>query len=282
MAAGTASRFVPLSEERPKGLLEVKGEVLIERQIRQLHEAGIKDITVVTGYKAAMFEYLREKYGVETVLNEDYSKYNNTSSIIRVLDRLSDTLICCSDHYFSKNVFLEPAKESYYAALYAEGSTGEYCLRTDKDDFITGVTVGGNDAWYMAGHVFFTDAFSRKFRDIMQAAYQDENVRNGYWEDVYISHLQELPMLLRRYSENDLFEFDTLDELRHFDASYVDDTRSSIIKEIANTLSCDEGQLHEFKRIKHEGDYLLFSFREEKKQYIYDSRTPNKITIYND
>ena len=29
MAAGTSSRFVPLSVERPKGLLEVKGEVRI-------------------------------------------------------------------------------------------------------------------------------------------------------------------------------------------------------------------------------------------------------------
>jgi len=47
MAAGTASRFVPLSQEHPKGLLEVKGEILIERQIRQLHEAGITDISVV-------------------------------------------------------------------------------------------------------------------------------------------------------------------------------------------------------------------------------------------
>ena len=58
MAAGTASRFAPLSYERPKGLLEVKGEVLIERQIRQLKEAGVDDITVVVGYKAEMFEYL--------------------------------------------------------------------------------------------------------------------------------------------------------------------------------------------------------------------------------
>lgn len=62
MAAGTSSRFVPLSAERPKGLLEVKGEVLIERQIRQLKEAGIADITLVLGYKADMFAYLRDKY----------------------------------------------------------------------------------------------------------------------------------------------------------------------------------------------------------------------------
>ena len=47
MAAGTSSRFAPLSYEKPKGLLKVKGEILIECQIRQLQEAGITDITIV-------------------------------------------------------------------------------------------------------------------------------------------------------------------------------------------------------------------------------------------
>ena len=61
LAAGTASRFVPLSAEFPKGLLEVKGEILIERQIRQLREAGVRDITLVLGYKAEMFSYLEGK-----------------------------------------------------------------------------------------------------------------------------------------------------------------------------------------------------------------------------
>ena len=63
MAAGTASRFVPLSYEKPKALVEVRGEVLIERQIRQLREAGIKEIIVVTGYKAEQFEYLKDRAG---------------------------------------------------------------------------------------------------------------------------------------------------------------------------------------------------------------------------
>ena len=57
MAAGTSSRFVPLSTERPKGLIEVKGDILIERQIKQLQEAGITDITIVVGYKAEMFAF---------------------------------------------------------------------------------------------------------------------------------------------------------------------------------------------------------------------------------
>ena len=51
LAAGTSSRFAPLSYEKPKGLITVRGEVLIERQIRQLKEAGIQEILIVVGYQ---------------------------------------------------------------------------------------------------------------------------------------------------------------------------------------------------------------------------------------
>ena len=49
IAAGFGSRFVPLTFETPKGLLEVFGERMIERQIKQLHEVGITDITIAVG-----------------------------------------------------------------------------------------------------------------------------------------------------------------------------------------------------------------------------------------
>ena len=114
MAAGTASRFAPLSYERPKGLLRVKGEVLIERQIRQLKEAGITDIIIVVGYMAEMFTYLQDLYNVKLIQNEDYNRYNNTSSIIRIIDEICDTYICSSDNYFLNNVFLNDSDECYY------------------------------------------------------------------------------------------------------------------------------------------------------------------------
>lgn len=277
LAAGTSSRFVPLSEEIPKGLLEVKGEILIERQIRQLREAGVFDITVITGYKADMFSYLREKYNVDILFNEDYNRYNNISSLIRVLDRLDDTFICCSDHYFRKNVFAESASDSYYAACYAIGKTGEYCLQCDLQDYITGVTIGGHDAWYMAGHVYLTKAFSSKFKVILRQEYEDEHVRLGYWEDVYVKYVKELSMQIRRCSDEDIFEFDTLDELREFDKSYLDNTRSAIVKDICKHLSCAERELHDFKKIKHDGDSLLFSFCLKNERYEYDGCQPLRI-----
>ena len=146
MAAGMSTRFAPLSYEKPKALLRVKGELLIEREIRQLQEAGIRDITLVVGYMKEKMFYLAEKFGVDIVVNPDYYRYNNTSTLMLVADRLENTYICSSDDYFAENPFEPFVYRAYYAAVYAEGETEEYCLKCSRRGRITGVTVGGRDA----------------------------------------------------------------------------------------------------------------------------------------
>lgn len=278
MAAGTSSRFVPLSVERPKGLVEVKGEILIERQIRQLKEAGITDITLVVGYKAEMFAYLRDKYAVDIVYNEDFACYNNTSSLIRVIEKLDNTFICSSDNYFPENVFTRESVDSYYSALYAEGKTNEYCLITNAEDQITDVNVGGHDSWYMVGHVFFNHEFSEKFRKLMIKEYCNETTKQGYWEDLYIRYIDQLPkMKINRYQEGNIQEFDSLDELRMFDSSYVEDTRSTVVKSICRTLNLQESDVYGFKNIKHVGDYLHFQFKVGDSTYEYNDKTEVRI-----
>ena len=278
MAAGTSSRFVPLSAECPKGLVEVKGEVLIERQIRQLIGAGITDISLVVGYKADMFDYLRGKYGVKIVLNEDFARYNNTSSLIRVIDKLNNTFVCSSDNYFPENVFLKDSEDSYYSTLYAEGDTNEYCVTANADDYITDVRVGGRDAWYMVGHVFFNQEFSEAFRRIMIEEYKKDTTKQGYWEDLYIRYIAQLPkMKINRYKKGEIQEFDSLDELRMFDSSYIENTRSSVIKSICKTLEIQESSVHGFKNIKHNRNYLHFQFKVGDITYEYDDRTAINI-----
>lgn len=270
MAAGTSSRFVPLSLEIPKGLLEVKGEILIERQIRQLHEAGITNITIVAGYQAEKFKYLIDRFGVDIVINEDYARYNNTSSLIRVLDRLGDTYICCSDNYFPKNVFIYKSETGYYSAKFASGKTDEYCLSFDKDLTITDVRVGGEDSWYMVGHVYFHNEFSEAFKKLLASEYSKEEIRKGYWEDLYIKNIKSLPPLkVKQYSDKSIEEFDSLDELRQFDSTYIKDTRSSVLKSIARRLDCGEDALSGFRRLTANGQPLRFSFIKDSEQYVY-------------
>lgn len=270
LAAGTSSRFVPLSLERPKGLLEVKGEILIERQIRQLKEAGITDITLVTGYKSCMFDYLRDKYGVDLVYNEDYARYNNISSLVRVADRLNDTYICSSDNYFENNVFLKPSDESYYSSEFAKGETDEYCLTTDEDGYIIDVSIGGNDSWYMVGHVYFNADFSKSFRELLLKEYAKESVRTGYWEDLYISHLRSLPpMKINRYKEGEIREFDNLEDLRSFDETYLSDSRSKMVRMLAIKLNCGEEKLRNFRHFPSTEYASAFSFSKGEERYMY-------------
>ena len=105
LAAGMSTRFIPVSYEIPKGLISVKGDIMIERIIEQLKKSGIEEIVVVVGYMMEKFFYLRNKYNVKLVVNNEFSSKNTHSSIYMARDYLSNTYICCSDNYYPKNVF---------------------------------------------------------------------------------------------------------------------------------------------------------------------------------
>lgn len=279
MAAGTASRFAPLSHERPKALIEVKGEVLIERQIRQLREAGISRIIVVVGYMKEQFRYLEEKFGVILVENNDYLTRNNNASIYAVKDYLRNTYICSSDNYFAQNPFEAEVDDSYYAALYAQGQTQEWCMTEDARGYIDSVRVGGSNAWYMLGHTFWNEAFSRAFLEILLEEYHLPQTADKLWESIYMEHLDRLKMKIRKYEDDVIFEFDTLDELRVFDTSYVDDTRSTILKQISRQLNCRERDIVNvtaFKTSDNAAAGMRFTVGGQTYQYTYQTGTTQR------
>lgn len=172
MAAGLSSRCAPISYEKPKGLLRVRGERLIERQIRQLREAGIEDVTVVVGYKKEEFFYLEDAFGVDIVVNEDFAVRNNHATLFQVRDLLGATYVCSSDNYFTENPFEPYAYESYCAAVYIHGETDEYCLGTrGKERRIVSAALGGRDSWALMGHAYWTPSFAEAFMSILEAEY---------------------------------------------------------------------------------------------------------------
>ena len=278
MAAGTSSRFAPLSYEKPKALIEVRGEVLIERQIRQLRQAGIEEVVVVTGYKAEQFEYLKDKYGVVLINNPYYLTRNNNSSIYAAREYIKNSYICSSDNYFITNPFESDVDESYYSAVYMEGDTGEWCISED-DGWIKDVKVGGQDSWVMLGHVFWSEPFSRSFLHILEDEYEWPETADKLWETIYIEHINELPMKIRKYPADFIFEFDTLDELREFDTSYITNTRSEILKKVAGELGVEEKEIRSVKAFKDKDNAAAgFSFETGKKyKYYYKTETMEEL-----
>lgn len=270
MAAGTSSRFAPLSYELHKAMIEVKGEVLIERQIRQLKAAGINDIIIVTGYKAEQFEYLADKFGIKLIHNPDYLTRNNNSSIWAARDYIKNSYICSSDNYFFSNPFETDVEECYYSAVYMNGDTNEWCIDTDEFGRITKVVVGGKNTWVMLGHVFWSEEFSKKFIGILEAEYDNPATADKLWESIYIDHIDELDMYIRKYPEDYIFEFDTLDELRAFDKTYINDTRSKILKRVALQLEVPENKIVNVMAYKDSSNAASgFVFDVENKHFRY-------------
>ena len=269
MAAGMSSRFAPLSYEKPKALLNVKGEILIEREIRQLREAGIDDITIVVGYMKEKMFYLADKFGVRIVVNEDYYRYNNTSTLICVADSLDNTYICSSDNYFSLNPFEAYVYRAYYSAVYTDHNTEEYCLTVNNKDLIIGVTIGGECGWYMLGHVYFDRKFSRQFIEILKKEYVHMQTKLELWENLYMRYIDELEMYIRRYDSSVIHEFDSLDELRNFDQDYLKHTDSRIFTNICGVLNCTEEDITDIRPIKTGLTNLSFHFRCGDREYVY-------------
>lgn len=281
LAAGKCSRFVPFNYECPKGLLDVCGEVLIERQIKQLKSVGINEIIVVVGYMKEKFDYLVEKFGVVLVESKDFETKNNFSSVYAARKWLKNSIITSSDLYFKENIFQKYAFDSYYTCVYKTGSTSERGVRLDSDDKIVETFYGDrcHDVWVTLGHAFFSKRFSQKYIEIVKEIYDKPEYANKFWADIQDLNLDELYMYSKKCGMNSIFEFDSFEELKEFDKSYCYDSKSLILKNIAKALSVKESEIVNIRTLK-EIKNSLFMFEIGDHEYVVDMEYSGKSKIY--
>ena len=271
MAAGLSSRFVPLSLEKPKGLLIVKNEILIERQIEQLQEAGIKNIILILGYKKEAFFYLESKYeNLKIIINPEYNKKNNTYTLFLAKNDIKNSYICSSDDYFEDNPFEEYVYQSYYAAVHVNEKTNEWYMIPDEKGNILRVEKSGFEGDIMLGHAYWDRYFSSAIMKIISESQSTGIYDQNLWEQVLADNVKKLPpMEIRVYPQNTIFEFDSLDDLRSFDNNYVEHTHSKIIKNITHFFSCSESNIAHFQIIKDGLTNTTLLFEIDGKKYVY-------------
>ena len=85
LAAGMATRLRPLTNDRPKCLLQVGSRCLLQRLVDGIKSAGLTEVVVVTGYRAEMIrDFINEHYPeltVHFIHNTDYQTTNNIFSL---------------------------------------------------------------------------------------------------------------------------------------------------------------------------------------------------------
>lgn len=270
LAAGASTRFIPLSLEQPKGLYEVKGEKLIERQINQLIEAGIKDITLVLGYKKEMFYYLKERYGVKFIINDTFNIKNNIESLYLAKNELKNTYVCVSDSYFVENPFNQYEYRTFCTGITLNESSNEMYVEMDSDSRIIKMLEGQSGGTVLLGHSFWQKEFSDEF---IKMAIKDREVgkyNNSFWEWMVKDNLMTLPAIyFKEYKSDSIFEFDYFEDLRKFDTQYLSYTHSEIIRNIKLVFRCDEEDIVDFRNVSEGLTNTSFIFKINGVDYIY-------------
>lgn len=109
LAAGQGTRLRPLTEDRPKPLVELGGTSLLERNVETLRAAGIDEQIVVTGYEAAKIAALTETLDFETVHNDVYDETEMIYSLFCAADAFpeegeGDLVISYGDIVYGQSV----------------------------------------------------------------------------------------------------------------------------------------------------------------------------------
>lgn len=270
LAAGASTRFIPLSLEQPKGLFEVKGETLIERQIQQLQNAGIKNITIVLGYKKEMFYYLEDKYGVKFIINDAFNIKNNIESLYLARKDLKNTYICVSDSYFVENPFNQFEYQTFNAGVSVEEQNNEMYVDCDSSGKIVFMEKGRAKGQVLLGHAFWKKEFSDAFIALAEADRDEGKYDNAFWEWLVKDKLDSMPpMYFKEYAASNIFEFDYFEDLRKFDTQYLGHTRSEIIRNIKLVFRCDEEDIVDFRNVSKGMTNTSFIFKIDGVDYIY-------------
>lgn len=272
LAAGYGMRMVPINLNVPKAFLEVKGEALVERIINQLHAVGVKDIVIVVGFMKEKFEYLIDKYGVELVVNTEYSNKNNLHSLALVADKIGNSYIVPSDIWCKDNPFDTHEMYSWY--MVSDELSRESEVSVNRARELVRLAQSDKNGNKMIGIAYIDQLnasdISKRIIQMDESGMHDED----FWES-FLYDKKKMIISARVISSNKVFEINTYEELRELDKE-SNHLKSEAIDIIAKNFHVDHKEIKNIKVLKKGMTNRSFLFSVKGEKYIM--RVPGEGT----
>ncbi|MGE9988032.1 phosphotransferase [Lactobacillus johnsonii] len=260
LAAGYGMRMVPINTEEPKGLLEVKGETLIERLISQLHEVGVQNIKVVVGFMKEHYEFLIDKYNVKLVVNSHYKDWNNIYSLFLVKDDISDTYVLPCDVWFEKNPFSTIEDESWY--LFGEEQVPGSNWQVKNNEKVRFNSSKGNK---MIGLAYLNEMQGKNISKLLEKSIEEKQYAS-FWEDV-LEDKKTFLLKGKLVSDNNHAEINSYEQLLELDSGSTH-LKNDAIEIIENILKVNKKNIHNIHTLKKGMTNRSFIFTVNNKRYI--------------
>lgn len=263
LAAGYGMRMVPINVEVPKGLLEIKGEPLIERLIRQLLEVGVSEIDIVVGFMKEQYEYLIDKYNVNLVFNKDYVTKNNLHSLYQVMNKLGNSYIVPCDIWCEKNPF--SVREWYSWYMVTDQLDERSSVRVNRKKELVNVRKNeiGNT---MIGISYIlkeeADSLIERIRELVSRKEYDQS----FWE-LALLNKDRMFVAPKEIEHKKVHEINTYEQLRELDSD-SDHLQSDVIQLICQVFRCEEKEITNICSLKKGMTNRSFAFCCKDKKYI--------------
>lgn len=223
MAAGIGKRMQPVTLQTPKPLVKVQGVRMIDTVIRGLHQNGITEIYIVTGYLKEQFQILEKEYpGVKLIENPYYDSCNNISSLYMAREHIENVIILDGDQMIYNPDILRPDFErSGYNCIWTDEETEEWVL-TVKDEVVTSCSrTGGEQGWQLYSISRWSKEDGEKLKKHLEVEFEEKKNTQIYWDDVAMfCYPDEYQLGINEMKVGDIIEIDNLRELAEMDKTY--------------------------------------------------------------
>ena len=263
LAAGFGMRMVPINTETPKGLLEIKGERLIERTIRQLHEVGITEIYVVVGFMKEQYEYLIDEYGVDLIVAPDYASKNNLHSLKTAADHLSNSYIIPCDIWCEKNPYSRNELYSWYMVSDMVDDDSTVRVNRKQELVVQKEQAGGNA---MIGICYLLEAEAAIVRERLEELGRDSRYDGAFWEET-LYRKDRMIVTARVVHAADVVEINTYEQLREIDSD-SSQLQTDAIQVICEALGAQQNEVTNITVLKKGMTNRSFLFSCKDKKYI--------------
>lgn len=230
LAAGLGNRLRPLTDDRPKCLVDMLGKPIILRMIEQLASVGVEKATIVCGYRS---DVLRERLGAsqsgikfDYIENEIYAETNSMYSLWMAREQLAEGgyLIegdaICGDGLIQELSRLGTDKALWAGQQYRGDMDG--CVLTEagpekrivKQEIERNPVPGDKPHQFKSTGILSVSAdYGAAFAGWLDADVEAGNV-NIYYDLVIAKHLEEKPIHIMDIGTEKWFEVDSVEDLQ--------------------------------------------------------------------